>query len=85
MKARTMRAKPSTRLQKRIARVLVDAIDQGLRQNLDEISPRLYVDVRTMPSFELGLKFKAALRDVLYERRRDRKRRMAAREIKEET
>lgn len=50
--------------------MLADAMDHGLTQVLGAMTPRKYVDTRTMSSFELGLKFKQLLRDEMYERRR---------------
>lgn len=43
-------------------------MDQSLRWHWDGITPRQYVELRTMPPFELGLMFKSALRDALYDR-----------------
>lgn len=51
-----------------LERVLADAIDQGLAQVVGEMTPRQYVELRTMSSFELGLKFKQLVRDEMYER-----------------
>lgn len=36
------------------------------------MTPRVYVELVTMSTFEIGLSFKRALRDELYERRRER-------------
>lgn len=66
------------RLQKRVMRELANAIDQSLRWHRNAITPRAYVELRTMSQFELGLRFKAALRDELYERRREKGRRVPA-------
>lgn len=55
-----------------LARLLNDGIDQGLRQSVDAMTPRVYVELVTMSTFEIGLSFKRALRDELYERRRER-------------
>lgn len=60
-----------------VERALVVAIDQSLRWHWDAITPRLYVELRTMPPFELGLMFKSALRDALYDRHHRGRRRMA--------
>lgn len=63
-----------------VERALAVAIDQSLRCHWDAITPRLYVDLRTMSPFELGLRLKRALRDELYEGRRNDRRRTAARQ-----
>lgn len=60
-----------------VERALVVAIDQSLRWHWDAIAPRLYVELRTMPPFELGLMLKSALRDALYDRHHGGRRRMA--------
>lgn len=60
-----------------VERALVAAIDQSLRWHLDAISSRVYVELRTMPPFELGLMFKSALRDALYDRHHGGRRPMA--------
>lgn len=78
-------AKLRVESKRRLKRVLDDAFDQSLRRHLDAITPRLYVDMRTISSFELGLRFKAALRDELYERRRDDRRRTSAGKMNEKT
>lgn len=70
------RAKAPGILQKRVLRELGAAIDQSLRRHLGAVTPRLYVEMRTMSPFELGLRFKRALRDELYERRREKGRRV---------
>lgn len=59
------------RLRRTVLQQLTAAIDQSLRCHRDAIAPRVYVELRTMSAFELGLRFKRALRDELYERRRD--------------
>lgn len=69
-------AKQPGRLQMRVLRELGAAIDQSLRRHLDAVTPRLYVEMRTMSPFELGLRLKRALRDELYERRREKGRRV---------
>lgn len=68
-----------------VERALVAAIDKSLRRHQDVITPRLYVHMRTMSAFELGLRFKAALRDELYERNRENGRRAVTRKVKETT
>lgn len=65
------------RLQKRVMRELDNAIEQSLRWHRNAITPRGYVELRTMSPFELGLRFKEALRDELYERRRKKGRRVS--------
>ncbi|KGD34415.1 hypothetical protein DO72_862 [Burkholderia pseudomallei] len=76
MQKRIPRAKAPVKLQRRLERALVVAIDQGLRECLGAMTPRGYVELRTMSQFVLGLRFKAALRDELYERRREKGRRI---------
>ena len=68
-----------------VERVLVAAIDQSLRRHWDAITPRLYVELRTTSKFELGLMFKSALRDALYERNREKGRRAVTRKVKKTT
>lgn len=40
---------------------------------LHELTPRDYVDLMTRSSFEIGRIFKRGLRDVLYERRKQKR------------
>lgn len=75
MQTRIRRKSAAGTLREPVLQELVAAIDQSLRWHVDAISPRAYVDMRTMSQFELGLRFKAALRDELYERRREKGRR----------
>lgn len=58
---------------RRLRRELNEAIDQGLRPHIDAMTPRCYVMLMTMSSSELGRAFKNALRDELYEWRRNAK------------
>ncbi len=77
---RTMRRKSMAgRLRRTVLHELAAAIDQSLGWHRDAITPRAYVELRTMSPFELGLRFKRALRDELYERRRDDRRGTPAR------
>ena len=62
-----------------LERALIAAIDEALRPSLSAITPRGYVGFVTMSSFELGRRFKQALRDELYERRRNNRRKSGAR------
>ena len=78
MRSRIRRKSISGRLLGTVLQELAAAIDQSLRWHRDAITPRAYVDLRTISSFELGLRFKGALRDELYERRRAKRRRTAA-------
>lgn len=66
-------------------RALAAAIDKGIRPSLEAITPRGYVDMRTMPSSELGLLFKRALLDELYDRNREKGRPAVSRKAKETT
>lgn len=77
MQKKIPRAKAPVKLQRRLERALVVAIDQGLRECLGAMTPRGYVELRTMSPFELGLMFKSALRDALYDRHHGGRRRMA--------
>lgn len=77
MQKKIPRAKAPVKVQRRLERALVVAIDQGLRECLGAMTPRGYVELRTMSPFELGLRFKEALRDELYERRRKKGRRVS--------
>ena len=70
MRTKTSRIKSANSVPPTVERTLATAMDQGLTQVLDAMTPRQYVDTRTMSSFELGLKFKRLLRDEMYERRR---------------
>lgn len=70
MRTKTSRKKSTNSDQPTVERMLATAMDQGLMQVLGAMTPRQYVDTRTMSSFELGLKFKRRLRDETYERRR---------------
>jgi hypothetical protein len=58
-------------------RTLEAAFDEAWTHCIDAVTPRTYVDVMTMSPFELGRRLKQALRDELYERRRDKRRRTA--------
>lgn len=77
MQKKIPRAQAPVKLQRRLERALVVVIDQGLRECLGAMTPRGYVELRTMSPFELGLRFKEALRDELYERRRKKGRRVS--------
>lgn len=57
----------------RLRRGLNAAIDEGLRPHIDAMTPRCYVMLMTMASAELGRALKGAIRDELYERRRNAK------------
>lgn len=70
MRTKTSRIKSTNRAQPTLELMLADAMDLGLMQVIGALTPRQYVDTRTMSSFELGLKFKRRLRDETYERRR---------------
>lgn len=70
MRTKMSRTKSANSVQLTVERMLADAMDHGLMQVVGALTPRQYVDTRTMSSFELGLKFKQLLRDEMYERRR---------------
>ncbi|RQP35037.1 hypothetical protein DF156_15570 [Burkholderia ubonensis] len=70
MRTKTSRIKSTNRAHPTLKLILADAMDLGLMQVIGVLTPRQYVDTRTMSSFELGLKFKQLLRDEMYERRR---------------
>jgi hypothetical protein len=61
LRTRTFLSNVDGKLPRRFERALADAIAQGLRPNLDAMPPRIYVDLVTMATFELGLRFKKAL------------------------
>jgi hypothetical protein len=63
---------------------LIAAIDEGLRPILSVMTPRGYVGLMTMSSFELGRRFKQALRDELYERQRQKRPDRATRATRKE-
>lgn len=71
MRTKTSRTKSTNRAHPTLKLILADAMDLGLMQVIGALTPRQYVDTRTMSSFELGLKFKQLLRDETYERRRE--------------
>jgi len=50
---------------------LTDALERGAICALKELSPRQFVDLMTRSSFEIGRIFKRGLRDALYQRLRD--------------
>ncbi|SIT43487.1 conserved hypothetical protein [Paraburkholderia ribeironis] len=77
MRKKFRRAKSRVDSKSRLKTVLDDAFDQSIREYLDAVPPRVYVELRTMSSFELGLRFKRALRDALYDRHHGGRRRMA--------
>lgn len=80
MRTRTLRRGASGRLQKSLEREIAVAVE-SIR---DLLTPRAYVYLMTMSSFELGCEFKAALRDELYElRHRVERRRTTALEAVE--
>lgn len=70
MRTKMSRTKSTNSVQTMVERMLADAMDLGLMQVIGALTPRQYVDTRTMSSFELGLTFKQLLRDAMYERRR---------------
>lgn len=71
MRSKISRTKLTNSVPPTVERMLADAMEHGLRQVLGAMTPRQYVDARTMSSFELGLKLKRLLRDEAYERRRE--------------
>jgi len=75
VQTRIRRKSAAGTLREPVLQELVAAIDQSLRWHVVARNPRAYVDMRTMSQFELGLRFTAALRDELYERRREKGRR----------
>lgn len=77
MRKKIRHAKSRVESKSGLKRVFDDALDQSLREYLDAVTPREYVELRTMPPFELGLMFKSALRDALYDRHHGERRRMA--------
>lgn len=81
----TSRAKSRVESKRGLKRILDDAFDQSLRECLDAMTPRAYVALKTTSSFELGLMFKSALRDALYDRHHGGRGRMAARKMKEKS
>lgn len=78
MQTRIRRKSAAGGLREPVLQELVAVIDQSLQWHWDAITPRMYVELRTMSPFELGLRFKVALRDELYERRRANRRKAAA-------
>ncbi|RQS59704.1 hypothetical protein DID96_35205 [Burkholderia sp. Bp8963] len=83
MRIKTDRADNAGKYQKRLMRALAVAIDKGLKQSLDAMTPRAYVEIRTTSPFELGLRLKRMLRDELYERHREESKRASADEMEE--
>ena len=71
MRTKTPRTESTNSGQSTLERMLADAMDHGLMQVLDAMTPREYVALRTMSPFEIGYRFKQLLRDELYERRRE--------------
>ncbi|CAM2153097.1 protein of unknown function [Pararobbsia alpina] len=51
-------------------KVVDDAFDEACSKYFSAVLPRTYVSLMTMSPFELGMMFKKALRDELYDRRR---------------
>lgn len=53
--------------------LLLRQLEDALRRSgaIDEMSPRLFVDLMTSSSFEIGRIFKRGLKDALYEQQRD--------------
>lgn len=74
MRTKTLSLHVDGQFSRPLEQVLSDAIDQGLRPYLEAMTPCMYVDLVTMSKFELGLQFKKALRDELYERLNKRRR-----------
>ncbi|ARL22926.1 hypothetical protein BOC47_11415 [Burkholderia pseudomallei] len=71
MRSKMSRTKLTNSVQPTVERMLAEAMDHGLQDVVSSMTPREYVDARTMSSFELGLKFKQLLRDEMYERHRE--------------
>ncbi len=71
MRTKGQRAESTNGGRYTLERMLADAMDHGLMQVLDAMTPREYVALRTMSPFEIGYRFKQLLRDELYERRRE--------------